>query len=170
MYVGIGSKNPVKVKAVEEVIDDGKAVSLNVPSGVSEQPFSDEETRLGAINRAKAVVERGKVEIGIGLEGGVEEIDGQFFVCNWGAIADKNGTVHQAGGARFPLPDVIGEKLRKGEELGPIMSEYARIKEVNKKEGAIGIFTDGALDRKEMYVHIVKILIGQFKYYSKVKA
>ena len=39
-------------------------------SGVSPQPFSDEETIQGAINRARAAVKETGADIGIGLEGG----------------------------------------------------------------------------------------------------
>ena len=39
---------------------------LSVPSGVANQPFSDEETMQGAINRAKRALEEGEAPIGIG--------------------------------------------------------------------------------------------------------
>ena len=57
MKVVVGSKNKTKVGAVEKVWKDAEITSISVPSGVSAQPFSDEETMQGAINRAKRALE-----------------------------------------------------------------------------------------------------------------
>ena len=57
MKVVVGSKNKTKVGAVEKVWKDAEITSLSVPSGVAAQPFSDEETMQGAINRAKRALE-----------------------------------------------------------------------------------------------------------------
>ncbi|MED4360709.1 DUF84 family protein, partial [Geobacillus stearothermophilus] len=53
--VAVGTKNEAKVAAVRAVFaaPSWRLVPLDVPSGVSVQPLSDEETRLGAMNRAK---------------------------------------------------------------------------------------------------------------------
>ncbi len=59
MKVVVGSKNKTKVGAVEKVWKDATITSLSVPSGVAAQPFSDEETMQGAINRAKRALEEG---------------------------------------------------------------------------------------------------------------
>ena len=104
MKVVVGSKNKTKVGAVEKVWKDAEITSLSVPSGVSAQPFSDEETMQGAINRAKRALE-GEAPIGIGLEGGVMKTEHGLFMCNWGALATMDGKVFVAGGARITLPD-----------------------------------------------------------------
>ncbi|MFL6559416.1 MAG: DUF84 family protein, partial [Bacillus sp. (in: firmicutes)] len=53
MKIIIGSKNPAKITAVKNSFShEDEFVSLDIPSGVSEQPFSDEEKIRGAINRA----------------------------------------------------------------------------------------------------------------------
>ncbi len=46
MKIIIGSKNPAKVKAVQDVFQKYGAeyMTLDIPSGVNNQPFSDEET------------------------------------------------------------------------------------------------------------------------------
>lgn len=57
MIIAVGSTNPAKVGAVEEAWQEfnrtGTVLSASVPSGVSDQPFSDEETIEGAIHRAR---------------------------------------------------------------------------------------------------------------------
>ena len=137
---------------------------MEVDSGVADQPWGDEETLLGAKQRARAALDSSQASIGIGLEGGVQVIDGILYVCNWGALVDKNGAEIIAGGARFPLPDTIKQKLEEGQVLGPVISEYASRADVSKKEGAIGIFTNGTVSRTDMYEHLVSLLFGQYQF------
>ncbi|WP_270179622.1 DUF84 family protein [Alkalihalobacillus sp. CinArs1] len=163
--VAVGSLNPVKLDSVR-TLTTFEVKGYDVSSGVSEQPWGDEETILGAKQRAFAALEEGQSDIGIGLEGGVHQIGHLLYVCNWGVLVDRNGKEIVAGGARFPLPDEVKQRLENGDELGPVMSEFASRANVNKKEGAIGIVTKGAITRTTMYEHIVKMLFGQYEYYS----
>ncbi|WHX99645.1 DUF84 family protein [Neobacillus sp. DY30] len=171
MRIMIGSKNPAKVAAVKNAFDNQQMefLSLDIPSGVSEQPFSDEETIKGAINRAVGALEAGNGDIGIGLEGGVQESEQGLLLCNWGALASKNREPIIAGGARLLLPVEISARLRAGEELGPVMDDYAKKKNVRKNEGAIGIFTNGLISRSEMFSHIMNLLVGQYHYQKDAK-
>jgi inosine/xanthosine triphosphatase len=168
MKIIIGSNNPAKVAAVKNAFhyQQTEFLSLDIPSGVSEQPFSDEETIKGAINRAVGALKMGNGEIGIGLEGGVHETTHGLLLCNWGALAAKDIEPIIAGGARFLLPEEIADRLRAGEELGPVMDGYAKKENVRKNEGAVGIFTNGLINRSEMFSHIMNLLVGQF-YYQK---
>jgi non-canonical (house-cleaning) NTP pyrophosphatase len=52
-------------------------------------------------------------------------------------------------------------------ELGDVMDAYAKKRNVRHREGAIGIFTNGFIDRKEMFAHIMKLLIGQYQFSKK---
>jgi inosine/xanthosine triphosphatase len=171
MKIIIGSNNPAKVAAVKNAFhyQQTEFLSLDIASGVSEQPFSDEETINGAINRAVGALQMGNGDIGIGLEGGVQESTQGLLLCNWGALASKDKPPIIAGGARFLLPDVIAERLRAGEELGPVMEDYAKKKNVRKNEGAVGIFTNGLINRSEMFSHIMNLLVGQFHYQMATK-
>ncbi|WP_377888129.1 DUF84 family protein [Alkalihalobacillus sp. R86527] len=162
--VAVGSMNPVKVDSVQS-LTTYEVLGYKVPSGVSEQPWGDKETILGAKQRAFAALEKGEADIGIGLEGGVHQIGQDLFVCNWGVLVDRDGNEVVAGGARFPLPEEIKRRLMKGEELGPVMSDFASRENVNQKEGAIGIVTKGAISRTAMYEHIVTLLFGQYNFY-----
>lgn len=164
MKIIIGSQNPAKITAVKNCFsNENEFLALDVPSGVSGQPFSDDETIKGAINRAKAALNRGNGDIGIGLEGGVQETSFGLLICNWGAIISKEGQPIIAGGARLPLPEEIAIRLRAGEELGPVMEDYAKKKNVRKQEGAVGIFTNGMVNRSEMFTHVMHLLVGQYE-------
>lgn len=165
----IGSKNPAKITAVKNAFQHPEAefIPLDVPSGVNEQPFSDEETIKGAMNRAVEALRLGNGDIGIGLEGGVQETSHGLLICNWGALACIGKEPIIAGGARFLLPEEIAIRLRAGEELGPVMEDFAKQKNVRKHEGAVGIFTNGEVNRVEMFTHLMKLLLGQFEYQRK---
>ncbi|MGV3465638.1 MAG: DUF84 family protein [Heyndrickxia sp.] len=168
MLVAIGSKNPAKINAVKQAFKEMnmevEIQPMDVPSGVSEQPFSDEETIKGAVQRAENCLNNQEVKIAIGLEGGVTESEFGLCVCNWGALVEREKSPIIAGGARIILPNEISLRLREGEELGPVMDDYANKKNVRKKEGAIGVFTNGQVTREEMFVHVMKLLIGQYQY------
>ncbi|UJL45105.1 DUF84 family protein [Virgibacillus sp. NKC19-16] len=167
MNIIIGSTNPTKIKAVQEVFPLHTVTSKNVPSNVSSQPFSDEETRKGAINRALQCSNSNSEDtIGIGLEGGVMYVDNQLYLCNWGALVTQDGEVYTASGARIILPQEFTEPLKKGVELGDVMDRYAKKEGVRKKEGAIGIFTGEFISRQEMFAHVVKLLRGQWEYWT----
>lgn len=165
MLVAIGTKNKAKTKAIENVVrtyfKDVQFVQFDVASNVSEQPFSVEETRQGAINRALNTYKLSQAELSFGLEGGVRELDGIMYCCNWGAVALKDGTVISSGGAEFMLPEEIAKQLRAGNELGPVMDLYTKQNDTRHHSGAIGVFTAGLIDRAEMFEHIVKLLVGQ---------
>lgn len=165
MNIVIGSKNPTKIKAVEEVFPEAYIYSKDVSSKVSAQPFSDEETKEGAINRAKQCAT--KDTIGIGLEGGVMYVRDELYLCNWGALVSEDNQVYTASGARILLPREINESLKSGKELGDIMDVYAKREGVRNKEGAIGIFTNDLISRSEMFTHVVKLLRGQWEYWNR---
>ncbi|KMK77801.1 DUF84 family protein [Alkalihalobacillus pseudalcaliphilus] len=166
MKIAVGTKNPAKVHAVQELFLKMNAgvQSVEVPSGVSSQPFSDEETVEGAVNRAKAALQITESDLGFGLEGGVTETTGGLMLCNWGALVNKQGQVWLASGAKILLPFDVARSLREGRELGDIMAELTADHDIRKKEGAIGVFTAGRITRKQMFLHIVEMLYGQYEY------
>ncbi|MEI8232300.1 MAG: inosine/xanthosine triphosphatase [bacterium] len=175
MQIAVGSTNPVKVMAVEEAFKryypDCKVNGVEVKSGVAEQPRGEQETMDGARNRSKAAL--GDNAFGVGLEGGVCEIEGKMFECAWVCVVQKSQITNSqilksdyieglGGGLYFELPDKIVEKIRAGGELGPIMNEMTGEDNVKQKMGAIGIFTKGQLDRKNAYVQLVLSAMVKF--------
>ncbi|MER1958489.1 MAG: DUF84 family protein [Solibacillus sp.] len=165
MKIAVGTENKAKVGAVEAIVreyyPEAQLENLEVASDVSVQPFSNEETRQGAINRARNTLLKTNADLAFGLEGGVDEIEGVMYCCNWGAVAMKDGTVISSSGAQFALPEVIAKELRIGKELGPIMDVYTNTENIRHHQGAIGIFTNNLIDRQQMFEHILKLLVGQ---------
>lgn len=179
MIVFVGSTNPVKINAVKSAFkpsaEEPKVIGLGVSSGVSEQPMSEQETRQGAMNRAKNAVEMGLEQhqqdlgqdyLGIGLEGGVTIEDNyhdkKMWETVWVALLDNNSNYYLSSGGKFLVPSFVAEQIIQGKEMGPIMSKYYGGRSVKTQEGLIGAMTKKFVDRTEMYAAIAKIAVGQW--------
>ncbi|SIQ77378.1 inosine/xanthosine triphosphatase [Haladaptatus litoreus] len=174
MRVGVGSRNPVKIAAVDAVFDSLDTTpepvvveSVPVESGVSEQPFGEAETVAGAENRARRAQggqrDDSEYDLGIGLEGGVAEVpdsDGLYLIM-WAAVTDGE-TVGRGAGPRLQLPDAVARRIRDDEELGPVMDDLLGESNVAKKQGAAGALTAGVIDRQEALEHAVAGALAPF--------
>jgi len=142
------------VKAVcRRVWPDCVVSGVEVASGVANQPMSSLETKLGASNRAKAALAYG--DMGVGIEGGVEEIDGKLYVCSWAAIKD-HGNEGCGGGIFVELPERVRREIILGRELGEVMAELFN-HDVGHNEGTVGVFTKGMVTRQGAFEQLVKI-------------
>ncbi|WEG13862.1 DUF84 family protein [Pullulanibacillus sp. KACC 23026] len=166
MIISVGSQNQAKLNSVRASCPEGSTVlSVDVPSEVSNQPIGDEETLQGAINRARNALKAcEQAEAGIGLEGGVMWIGPTLYLCNWGAMVTADNQLFTAGGARIPLPDLVVKGLEEGKELGDVMDEYAHSIGTRQHQGAIGILTQGAVTRLDMFTHVTKLLFSQSRH------
>lgn len=164
MKVLIGSRNPTKINAVKHVFEQYTVEGIDSPSKVSNQPTTDEETILGAINRAKFCHKRNKDVLSIGLEGGVMLINEELYLCNWGVLISPGGKVFKASGARIRLPDEFITDLFAGVELSVLVDNYSNKQNTREFEGAISIFTEGEINRTELFEHVVRLLKGQYEH------
>ena len=156
----VGSANPVKsaaiVGAFSKLFPEGKydLQTAAVPSGVADQPMSDGETLRGARNRAKAAcTEFPDADLWAGLEGGIEETaDGEMRAFAWIVCltADRCG---EARTATFPVSPAVVQLVRQGVELGFANDQVFGRENSKHHEGAIGILTDGLVNRQELYEH-----------------
>lgn len=174
----VASKNPVKINAVATAIQDffpnSVVEGLEVESGVSAQPMSDEETKQGASNRARAVrvlalqqkiVRADEEALCIGLEGGVfhptfAKDKQELWSTVWAVAIDKNNQSYFSNGARFPLPKFLSTLLLNGEEMGPVLGERLNDPDLRKKGGMISFLTNNFTNRTNEYENIAKIAIG----------
>jgi len=163
-HVVSATTNPAKIQAIlqafNEIFGEGSChiESVSVESGVPEQPFGSDETRAGARNRVtNAHRAQPNADFWVAIEAGIDE--GSTF--SWVVIDDGN-LRGEARSATLPLPHVILEKVRAGEALGPVMSQYTGIDEIGRKEGAIGVFTAGKLTRSSVYHQAVVLALSPF--------
>ena len=163
MHVAIGSTNPVKVNAVERVVPDAESVAVAVESGVPEQPWGREETVEGAHNRADAALVATDADYGVGIEGGVaeREVPAGLWLVMWAAVTDGE-TTHFGAGPSIRLPEPVAQRLRDGEELGPVLDDELGREELGRQEGAIGVYTAGRVGRTDALVDAVAGAFGPF--------
>lgn len=166
MKIIVASKNRTKIAAVQTVFPEATVIGQDFPSDVSSQPFGDEETLQGAINRAKHAMSLSADGFGIGLEGGVFVLSDELYLCNWGALMTAEGKLYKASGARIPLPQCFLRDLQAGTELSELMNAYTKRHDIGHHEGAIGIFTNKLLLRDEMFSQVVQLLKGQWQYWE----
>ncbi len=173
MKIAVGTDNPVKFRAVRNVMQrlfpGAEVTALQVPSGKPDQPIGDDETRGGALNRAHAARLAAHADWGVGIEGGVVESEFGLMTCAWCAIEDRSGRVGVGGSTSMLLPEEVAERVRAGAELGQAMDEFAGITNVKQKMGAIGIMTKGLTDRQRAYEFIVKMAVVKFLWKEKYK-
>jgi inosine/xanthosine triphosphatase len=166
MKVVVGSTNPVKIaaaRAVFSLLDSAvEVVSLPAASGVSNQPWGDEEARRGALNRARAALSEGG-DFGVGFEGGVIDTEHGLMACAWCAVVDRSGTVGLGGGVNVLLPPAVQQRLRAGGELGPAMDVLVGEDNTKQGPGAVGILTAELTNRQRAYEHILIMALAPFR-------
>lgn len=159
MRAAVGSTNPAKLDAVHRALArlaPGCAVEpVAVPSGVGAQPFGDDETRRGAMARARAAREQSDADLGLGLEGGVIFEGDRPWLVSWVAAVDRDGRTGEASGLRMPLPAVATQRLRDGAELGDVIDELFSVHLSKQHTGAIGLLTEGFVSRTDAFADLV---------------
>ena len=178
VVVIVASNNPVKIGASRDGFSrmfptltfDVQAIS--VPSGVPDQPFTDEETLQGALNRARNARDaEPNADYWIGLEGGVDnagKADGPIQSFAWIAVVGngKDGSGERVGKARtstYYLPEETAKLLRSGMELGHADDLVHGRTNSKQKSGSVGILTDDVVDRQGFYSQAVILALIPFK-------
>lgn len=166
----IGSKNPTKINAVSSAfkkVFSGVVfcfIKERAPSGVSNQPMTEKETKRGCGNRLKYLEKKKKGDFYVSIEGGVCYLEKKLYAFAWVYIKSK-GFLSKSKTSVFLLPEKIKNLIEKGEELGK--ADDLVFKRVNskKKDGAVGILTKGLITRESYYEEAV--VLGLIPFINK---
>ncbi len=165
----VASTNPVKIQSAllgfQRMFpaETFTARGISVPSGVSDQPMSDEETLQGAINRAhNARAADTEADYWVGIEGGCEEKHGELLAYAWIVVESQAGSGKGRTGA-FCLPHEIAELVRQGVELGEADDRVFGRSNSKQMNGAIGILTGDVMDRTQYYESAVILALIPFR-------
>lgn len=160
MKILVGSKNPVKINAVNDAFSlyykSIELLGISVNSFVSDQPIN-EETFIGAENRAIELQKINKskklnADFFVGIEGGIQLIYKKWFAFGCMCVIHKSGQTSFGTSANFELPQIVTEQLLYRKELGHVMDEIMQQENTKQNGGAISYFTVGKMNRKQLYV------------------
>ncbi len=165
----VGSHNPVKKDAVLRAFnfvfpDEKFEISTHdAPSGVSDQPQSFLETKRGSYNRAVACKQQyPDANFYVGLEGGNEKIDNEYWMSAWFSVLDKDGKLGQAQAQAVKLPSAMNKLLDQGLELGFVCDQVLGGENNKQKGGTIAKLTDGKVTRVDYYMQGMVIALATF--------
>jgi inosine/xanthosine triphosphatase len=166
--VVVASVNPVKVNAARGGFGRAfkgwelEVLGVNVPSGVADQPMSDDETLRGAANRAAAAREAVPgADFWVGLEGGVQDHDGRMEAFAW-VVVLSGRRAGRSRTATFQLPPRVAELVRAGVELGHADDQVFGRSNSKQANGAVGLLTRDLIDRAAYYEHAVVLALIPF--------
>ncbi|GGQ20224.1 inosine/xanthosine triphosphatase [Shewanella litoralis] len=164
----VGSNNPVKINAAKNAIaqyypnSTVRCQGMHAPSQVAEQPMTEAETKLGAINRARYCQQQAQVaDFYVAMEGGVDQFDHGPATFAYIAII-SNGTLSVGRSANLPLPPSVYDALAAGEELGHVMDRMFSTQNIKQKGGAIGLLTQGLATRESIYTQALLLAMTPF--------
>ncbi len=176
MKVVVASENPVKVQATQAAFErqfpgqEIECVAISAESGVGDQPFSDDETRHGAINRSQnACEEHPEADFWVGLEGGVDTYGNQLMTFAWMAVLGPDGRTSTARTVTLPLPPAVKSRVEEGMELGEANDRVFSTANSKHEGGAFGLLTSGLFTREGVYTDTLTIALVPFtnKLYQK---
>lgn len=168
--IAVGSKKQFKIETAVAVVAEHlrlksyHSFGVSVDSGVSDQPASITEARLGARNRAEAALLQNEgTNFGVGIEGGICTKEEQTVVYSAVAIASVNPITTQIQffeglSDQYLLPlEVVAHIQTHGSELSEAMLFYVHkylhqpevtIEEI-RENGAVYYLSEGRTSRRQ---------------------
>lgn len=165
----VASLNPVKAEAVLGAFvrlfpgEDFTVETVSVPSGVSVQPMTDQETCQGAQNRARRAREaRPDADFWAGVEGGCEIQEGELAAFAWVEVLSRERE-GKARTAAFRLPPEVQKLVEAGLELGDADDQVFGKSNSKQQNGAVGLLTGNVETRTSLYEQAVVLALIPFK-------
>lgn len=164
----VGSKNPVKVgctlQAFTQAFGEGcQVIGVDALSNIPPQPRSEEETLLGAKNRAShAKILVPEADYWVGLEGGVDEDQHGMYAFAWIFILHQTGKYSQSKTGTFYLPPQVVRLIHEGMELGHADDLVFKAQNSKQQGGSVGLLTQGLVTREAYYQQAMVLALIPF--------
>lgn len=169
LQVIIASENPVKMQAVQNAFtkvfpqEEFSFVWISVPSGVADQPMTNDETFLGAQNRAyNAKIKLPDADYRVGIEGGIEKKWSEMEVFAWIVISSAK-QIGKGRSSTFFLPSKIVKLIDQWIELGKADDIVFGRENSKHGNGAVGILTGDLITRTAYYVEPIILALIPFR-------
>ncbi len=184
LVVAIGSKRGPKLDAVKQALESFspfflpgaqiELIGVDVESGVSHTPSSQEELMRGARKRAESLVQMARKngsqwQYFVGLEGGLhvvresaahddappsdlpQSLRRRVFLESWAYVSDgAQGHYGRSGGIELPEP-LACEVLDRGVELALAIDRFAGAVGIRDAQGAWGVLSSNLITRQEAF-------------------
>ena len=185
IIIAIGTKRGPKLNAVKQALEvfspsfppgtEFELVGLEVDSGVSHTPSSQEELMRGARQRAETLVQIAKKNnlqwhYFVGLEGGLDvahetssptpkrrhsdspcSARRRVFLESWAYVSDgTRGHYGRSGGIELPEA-LVREVLENGTELAVAIDRFAGMQGIRDGRGAWGVLSGDLISRQEAF-------------------
>jgi inosine/xanthosine triphosphatase len=167
--ISVASTNPVKLSATLDGFkkmfprESFEVKAVKIPSPVSDQPMTDDETLEGADARALRAMEMmPEADYWVGIEGGVMDRGTHLSGFAWVVILSE-GKRGVGRSGEFFLPENIAELVRQGVELGEADDRVFSRSNSKQTNGAIGLLTGDAVTRLGLYIPAVIFALIPFK-------
>jgi inosine/xanthosine triphosphatase len=167
--IAVSSHNPVKAAAVRRGFgrmfpdQQFKIQTISVSSGVGDQPFSNQETLRGALNRANYAAQHlPKADYWVGVEGGIEDQNDGMIAFAW-VVVQSDNLLGKGRTGTFYLPPRIAKLIRQGIELGDADDIVFGKSNSKQNNGAVGLLTGNVIDRTRLYETAVILALLPFK-------
>ncbi|HKE58750.1 MAG TPA: DUF84 family protein [Pyrinomonadaceae bacterium] len=164
--IALGSDRAAKIMAVRASVariasvdptwTDANVVARTVTTTVPDMPLTDWQLMQGARERALAVKDvlaqrRLEADIYVGLEGGFHSVsmDGEWHTFLRGWAYATNGETGAFGAApSITVPrNVVKSVIEGRRELGLVIDDVARARDVRSRQGAWGVFSRNLITR-----------------------
>jgi inosine/xanthosine triphosphatase len=168
MIIAVGSLNPVKIESARLAFtriwpeEEWDARGCAVPSGVSDQPMTDTEACRGARARAVNALKQLDADYAVGLEGGLQQVEGCWFNSGWAAVVDQTGTEGVGTTIRMLVPPALMNIVLAGRELGEACDEVFESSNTKQAQGHFGLMTNNAIDRTTAFRDAVVSALAPF--------
>src|SRR5262249_11216746 len=169
----VASHNPVKIEAARRGFASmfpGRAFQLHsvaVPSWVRPHPLPDAETFQGALERVQQAAQLApQADYWVGIEGGVEECQRSMAAFAW-IVVSAPPLLGKSRTGTFSVPEEVAALVRQGRELAAAVEEVYQHTQVKSTTGAVGVLTEGVIDRVQLYEHAVVLALVPFKHAAR---
>lgn len=169
LRVAVGSKNPVKVGAVQAAFEaywpelGCEIKAVDVSSGVSAQPMTDKESLQGARNRARRALDAfPAAAYGVGIEGGLQQIDTVWMDTQWVVVVNRAGKSAIGQSVRIEVPDRMVALIQQGLEMGDVIDTVFGQTNMKQAGGYIKEVTQGLINREQLCYGAVVSALAPF--------
>jgi inosine/xanthosine triphosphatase len=174
-HVLVASQNQIKADATasafERFLGEKPEIYLSdkeVPSGVPDQPMTQEQAVLGALNRLLLVRNEPDFDYFVAIEGGIYCVrpdgDALWYESACAATMTPNSKPSVAFGPAYPIPSRFVGALLNGKDLNQVMEAETGIKEAGRGAGFNGWLTDGQIDRQTASAEAVLLSLYGLKH------